>query len=65
MLLQEEQRDFESWRDSLATVPTIKVRPLARLPPHFRGAPLLYRLCMIRNLTEHQADVTSSSSLLS
>jgi glutamyl-tRNA reductase len=26
VLLAEEQRDFESWRDSLATVPTIKVR---------------------------------------
>jgi len=25
VLLTEEQRDFESWRDSLATVPTIKV----------------------------------------
>ena len=25
VLLAEEQRDFESWRDSLATVPTIKV----------------------------------------
>ncbi len=25
-LLAEEQREFESWRDSLATVPTIKVR---------------------------------------
>ena len=26
VLLAEEQRDFESWRDSLATVPTIKVQ---------------------------------------
>jgi glutamyl-tRNA reductase len=25
VLLAEERREFESWRDSLATVPTIKV----------------------------------------
>ena len=67
-LLQEEQRDFESWRDSLATVPTIKVRPLARPPRHFQGASYLAFGCMIRNLTnhqEHQADVKSLPTPLS
>lgn len=35
VLLQEEQLEFESWRDSLATVPTIKVAPCGSLLPSF------------------------------
>ena len=36
VLLQQEQLSFEAWRDSLETVPTIKVGPLRKFPSRYQ-----------------------------
>ena len=55
MLLDQEQLAFEAWRDSLETVPTIKVRRTDLLQPFMQ----LVQLLALSTCCEHERIIQS------